>query len=252
MTLPDYEVVTISERPEVIELINSVTSGAWHAFMYEDPMSRQYWGDMLAYFPEFTFALLERDSGAIMAMGNSIPIVWKEPVANLPKRGWDWALEHGCTMAAAGKTPTTLCAIQIAIAADYRGKGVSQRAVSVMRNLAAQNGLDMLVAPVRPNLKAQYPLVPMERYIRWRRPDGLAFDAWLRVHERAGADIIKVAGESMRITGTIAEWEDWAGMVFPESGDYVIPGALNPVSIDLEGNLGTYIEPNVWMRHRLD
>ncbi len=40
-------------------------------------------------------------------------------------------------------------------------------------------------------------------------------------------------------------------MAFPESGGYVVPGALELVSIDREADLGTYVEPNVWMRHRL-
>ena len=34
---------------------------------------------------------------------------------------------------------------------------------------------------------------------------------------------------------------------FPEDGDYVVPGALVPVRC--EGGRGTYLEPNVWMRH---
>lgn len=38
-------------------------------------------------------------------------------------------------------------------------------------------------------------------------------------------------------------------MRFPESGDYVVEGALVPVEIDRERSLGTYVEPNVWMVH---
>jgi hypothetical protein len=55
----------------------------------------------------------------------------------------------------------------------------------------------------------------------------------------------------MVVTGTISEWEDWTDMHFPESGPYVVPGALRPVEMDLERDLGVYIEPNVWMRHPL-
>jgi hypothetical protein len=39
-------------------------------------------------------------------------------------------------------------------------------------------------------------------------------------------------------------------MVFPESGDYVVEGALVPVTIDREGDIGRYADPNLWMRHR--
>lgn len=55
----------------------------------------------------------------------------------------------------------------------------------------------------------------------------------------------------MRIPGRVAEWEGWAQMVFPESGTFVVPGALVPVEIDRERDEGLYVEPNVWMHHRL-
>ena len=38
-------------------------------------------------------------------------------------------------------------------------------------------------------------------------------------------------------------------MAFPESGEYVVPGALEPIRIDRERDLGLYDEPNIWMRH---
>jgi hypothetical protein len=53
----------------------------------------------------------------------------------------------------------------------------------------------------------------------------------------------------MVIEGTIADWEEWAKMRFPESGLYIVPGALNPIVIDVENDRGRYIEPNVWMQH---
>jgi hypothetical protein len=89
----------------------------------------------------------------------------------------------------------------------------------------------------------------MERYIAWRRPDGMLFDPWLRTHERLGADIVKVASESTTVTGTVAEWEEWTEMTFPESGTYVVSGALVPIEIDREQDEGVYVEPNVWMVH---
>ena len=55
----------------------------------------------------------------------------------------------------------------------------------------------------------------------------------------------------MRIPGRVADWESWTGMGFPESGAYVVPGALVPVEIDRERDEGVYVEPNVWMHHRI-
>ena len=53
----------------------------------------------------------------------------------------------------------------------------------------------------------------------------------------------------MSVPGTVAEWEEWAGMAFPETGTYVVPGALAPVEADRERDEGLYVEPNVWMVH---
>ena len=72
------------------------------------------------------------------------------------------------------------------------------------------------------------------------------FAAW-----RLGARIVKVAPRSMLIQGRVAEWESWTGMKFPEGGAYVVPGALAPIKIDRERDCGQYIEPNVWMEHKL-
>ena len=49
----------------------------------------------------------------------------------------------------------------------------------------------------------------------------------------------------------MTEWEVWTKMRFPESGEYVVSGALEPVSIDCEGEDGVYVKPNVWMRHEV-
>jgi hypothetical protein len=121
--------------------------------------------------------------------------------------------------------------------------------LGAMKTVAAGRGLGALIAPVRPTLKDSYPLTPMERYVRWERSDGFPFDPWLRVHRRLGAEYLRVAPRSMVITGTVSEWEEWTGMLFPESDTYVVPGALSPVVMDLERDLGVYEEPNVWMRH---
>jgi hypothetical protein len=52
-------------------------------------------------------------------------------------------------------------------------------------------------------------------------------------------------------TGTVADWEGWTGIKFPETGQYVVPGALQPVEIDRERNVGRYEDPGIWMLHRV-
>ena len=117
--------------------------------------------------------------------------------------------------------------------------------------IARQHGLDALVAPVRPTLKTAYPLAPMERYVHWTRTDGAPIDPWLRTHWRLGAVVVRVIPRALLIAGRVADWEDWTEMSFPDSGPYVVPGALQPVVIDRERDEGRYEDPNVWMLHSL-
>jgi hypothetical protein len=146
--------------------------------------------------------------------------------------------------------PTTLCAVVATIVPQYRGHGIAAVVVGRMTKLAAAHGLDGLIAPVRPTWKERYPLTPIERYIEWRREDGFLYDPWLRTHERLGAEVLAPAPRSMTISGTREEWESWTPLQFPEDGEYVVPGALAPVRF--ENGTGTYVEPNVWMRHPVE
>jgi GNAT superfamily N-acetyltransferase len=208
---------------------------AWPEIVFHDEISNANWGRLYEERPEFQFALVEGDR--VLAEGNSVP------VAGMPA-GWRDALRDGFDQ----PDPDRLCAIAILIDPDAHGRGLSRLMLEHMRGLAAVRGWE-LVAPVRPTLKHRYPLTPMERYMQWRRDDGLLFDPWLRSHERVGAELVGVAPDSLVSEGTVADFEEWCGLAFPESGSYVVEGALVPVEIDLEADLGRYREPNVWMRH---
>lgn len=85
--------------------------------------------------------------------------------------------------------------------------------------------------------------------MRWTRADGAPIDPWIRVHWRLGAEIVRVIPRPLVIVGSVAEWEEWTEMAFPDSGPYVVPGALQPVLIDRERDEGRYEDPNVWMHH---
>ena len=108
-----------------------------------------------------------------------------------------------------------------------------------------------LITPVRPSFKDRYPITPIEQYVTWTRENGEPFDPWLRIHTRRGGQIAKPIPRSMRITGTVAEWEEWTGMKFPGDGRYTFPAGLAPVEIDHEHDRGFYWEPNVWIVHTL-
>ena len=71
----------------------------------------------------------------------------------------------------------------------------------------------------------------------------------MRLHERLGARVGTAVPKSLLITGSVRDWESWTDMVFPESGEYVFPHGLAPLTVDREADVGTYWEPNVWMIH---
>ena len=238
-----FRFFTAAERPELVEerrrQLRDETLPEW---IRHDPIANRHWNSLYSDFAELQFFLLDGES--LIGEGNAIPVHIQD---ELPDEGWDWAIGDGGRDAGANAAS----ALQIQLHVRRRGEGLSRLMLERMRELVRARGLDRLVAPVRPTLKARYPLAPIERYARWRRDDGVLFDPWLRTHERLGAEIVSIAHESMRIPGTVEEWERWAGMAFPESGPYVVPEALVPVEIDRERDVGLYVEPNVWMLHRL-
>jgi hypothetical protein len=204
----------------------------------------EYWPLLLEERPDFQFHVLDGDD--VIARARTLPVRWDGTDDDLPD-GIDGALIRGFDEGGAN----VLCALLIAVPAGQRGSGASRLALAGMVELARRHGLESLIAPVRPSWKDRYPLAPIERYAGWRRDDGFPFDPWLRIHERAGGTILKPEPRSLRITGTVAEWEGWTQLAFPETGEYVFPGGLATVAIDREADVGRYWEPNVWVLHRV-
>ncbi|MGI8614543.1 MAG: N-acetyltransferase [Nocardioidaceae bacterium] len=190
------------------------------------------------------------DDGSVAARAVSIPFnADRTGREALPDTGWDgavqWALEDLLDEVA----PTSACALEIAVADHHRGKGLSAAAIAALRDTAKRQGLRELVAPLRPPDKATEPTVPMSVFMNRTRPDGLPTDRWLRAHVRAGATLVGVAPRSMTVLGSIAEWREWTGLPLEDDGPIHVSGALAPVLINHQLDLGLYVEPNVWVRH---
>jgi hypothetical protein len=234
---------TAAERPDLLEPAWERTRDTLPEYNNHGDVLNAYWGRLTEELPEFQFTLVGDDE-EILARGRSLPVRWDGTVDDLPA-GIDGAIARGFDEGGAN----VLCAMVIMIPRDLQGRGLSAVALGAMAEIARLHGLESLIAPVRPSRKERYPLAPIERYAAWRRADGLLFDPWLRVHERAGAVVLRPEPESLRITGTVAEWRQWVGMPFPEDGAYTFPGGLAPLAV--ESGVGRYWEPNVWMRHEL-
>jgi hypothetical protein len=237
--------LTVAERPDLVEPAWEATRDGLPEYNGHGDVLNRYWGRLTEERSEFQFHLVG-EGDEILARARSIPVSWDGTLDGLP-HGIDGAIARGFDEGGA----SVLCALVIQVPRAVQGRGLSALAVQAMSDIARRHGLEALIAPVRPSWKERYPLVPIERYASWRRGDGLLLDPWMRVHERLGAAVLKPEPHSLRITGTVAEWEEWTGMVFPESGEYWFPRGLATVSIDSDEDRGRYWEPNVLMRHAL-
>jgi GNAT superfamily N-acetyltransferase len=238
---------TFAERPDLAD--RGVPSrDVWPEYTMHGDVLNEYWPALLEELPEYQMVLFDDELDTVVGELHTGPLAWDGEVAHLPD-GVDSALSQVVGRRRSGAPVDTLCALAAEISPAARGRGLAEESLHAMAGLAKTHGLVQLVAPVRPTWKERYPLTPIEEYVTWRRDDGSLLDPWLRVHERVGGRLVRALPRSLLITGTVAEWESWVGMDFPETGEYVFPRGLALLDVDREVDLGTYWEPNVWVVH---
>jgi GNAT superfamily N-acetyltransferase len=232
---------TYAERPDLAARTGEIED-TFAPFLGHGEVVLRHWHRLRHELPELQLVLWDDERDAVVGHGRTIPARASEALPG----GVDDMLE-AWFRGGNRPEPDVLSALVAVVDRRRQGEGLSSVLIRAMVDVARRHGFPALVAPVRPTWKDRYPLIPIERYASWRRDDGLPFDPWLRVHARLGAELLEVCPESMRIEGSVDDWESWTGLVFPDDGDYVVPGALVPVRV--AGGHGVYVEPNVWMRH---
>jgi len=236
------EIVRYADRPDLREIrFATFSARTFPVFLHHNQTGTRYWGRLVDEHPDFQLVLLDGDEP--VAELHSLPLAWDGTLEDLPP-GWDDVFERSFETA---RPHDSLSALAISVLPERQGEGLSARMIQEMRESARRRGLRDLIAPVRPTLKDRYPLIPIERYLEWRRDDGSHFDPWIRVHERVGGTILAPAPASMRIEAPAADWEEWTQMRFPGDGDYVVPGMLAPLVV--RAGIGVHVEPNIWLRH---
>jgi hypothetical protein len=245
-----HRIVGYLERPELDDRWEETVAPAWPEFLLHTAEINLRWSYLFEHAGGFQFYVVDEDTDEVLGVANTVPFAWDGDAETLPE-SIAGVLQRAKDERDAGVAPNTLCALQAIVTLGNRGRGLAGVILDAMRALGAEHGLGDLVAPVRPSWKARYPLQDFDRYVHWTREDGLPFDPWIRVHARAGGESVRTAPACQVVDGTVAEWESWTDMVFPDSGSYVIPEALAPLSIDVRADHGRVTEPNRWIRHRL-
>ncbi|MDQ0416185.1 amino acid adenylation domain-containing protein [Croceifilum oryzae] len=238
---------TLSQIPSVKSRMDELHLSAWPAYFAGEEVQREYWPKLFHQFSEYQFTLIDQ-AGHVVAAGNTVPIFWNGTNDDLPQ-GWDAGLVKGFTDAEADVEPNTLLVLAGVVDEVYQGKGLAAMLVKAFKQLALGHGLERLIVPVRPTGKHAYPDLSFTEYSELRREDGLPIDNWLRTHERMGGKILQVATHSQYVKASVADWQQWTGTHFTQSGAYSVPDALQKVEVNLEQDVGEYWDPSVWMEH---
>ena len=250
-------VATLAEQPELrAQVFSAEFAAAVPEFLRHDPAAALYYADRaLDRYLDFALAAVDRDQpDRVIARAFSVPFAYRDgtPGRNeLPDGGWDAVIRWADADWRAGRRATVVSALEIMVLPPYRGRGVAALMLSELLTNTWMRGFGDLYAPLRPTDKHREPDVPFADYVARTRSDGLPHDAWVRAHVRVGGRVVKVAPCSMMIGGTVAEWRRWTGLDLAHSGETVVSGALSPVHVSLEQDHAVYVEPNLWVHHRV-
>ncbi|MFF3755433.1 N-acetyltransferase [Streptomyces sp. NPDC002018] len=239
-------VASLAERPDLETALLTMDS-SWPGYIRPDP-TLVHW--VFERHADHQLVVFD-DHDVVVARAASAPVAWDGAPESLPDTGWDEMLRQCMDDTYSGRRLNTLCALEINVLPDSRARNLSAHTLRALADHGRRLGYGDMVGPVRPTRKHAEPHLTMDAYAARTRADGLPEDPWLRVHVRAGGEVLKVCPASMTISGSLAQWRGWTGLPFDTSGPVDVPGALAPVVVNVEHDHAVYVEPNVWVRHRL-
>ena len=240
-----YSIKTLDKCSEAASEINLLSKECWPDFLLHGCVPG--WRSLFEIFSDFQILFFDQGD-ELIAVGQTIPLTWNESEDDLPEN-LGAIIERAVYNKTHGIVCNALSALAAMVRPEHRGQGLSRKIIEAMIGLGSEHECRHLLAPLRPPMKSLYPLTPFEHFIKWKRDDGRPFDPWIGVHTGMGAKMLKIMEVSLQIKASVAEWEEWTQMKFPESGRYIVKGAFQPVEINKEENRGFYEEPNIWVCH---
>ncbi len=193
--------------------------------------------EFMRRFP--VWGIRRSESGELVAYMNAVQLSVDLSADDLPDSGWRFAIQS----AGSKQKPNCLCLLVANVDPNARGLGLSQLLINRAKQATLDLGFDTMIAPVRPTLKHNSPLISMKEYISKQT------DPWINMHCKSGGRIANICSESVLIKASLPKWREWTGLPLLTAGEKLLPGGLAPLRVDIEKNIGTYCEPNVWIRY---
>lgn len=248
----EVEVHNLKDKPELIDQFQKLIDSSWPQIALLDDQGMKYWFPVLEKFPECQFGLFLDEE--LVAVGNCAPVSYlsesvvgeTEPFADLPDTGWSWAIRSAIE---SDLEPNVLCALSATVNPNFRRRGLARKVLEHFKKIAADRSFQYLIAPVRPSLKHLYPLIPIADYVQWSHPGRPCFDPWIATHLGLGGRLVKTISAAMTVTRRVSDFAQMFSLTFASKGEYLLPGALCPMTVDPELELARYKEPGVWLVH---
>lgn len=223
-------------------------SKAFPSVISESAVIKTNWPLLEKYFPEYQFFLISNE-GDLIGFMNTVPFHFNKSEAELPEDGWDWMLSNGIEVFQNKQLPNFLGGLQVIVRSKYQNLGYSKIILKHAKQFLKTSALTKLLIPIRPTKKHEFPKMSMFDYLDLKQQNEV-YDPWIRTNLKSGAQIIKICEKSMTIKGDVEFWENLFNKRIETSGNYLLQGALSPISINVDKNFGQYIEPNIWIKYK--
>lgn len=248
MKVDEYTYLKLGDlNQDKLRYYNQAVAAAFPPIIQNSPIILNHWAKVEAYFPDLQLFIYNQ-SDELIAFGNTVAFHWEQAFDELPNEGWDWMVKKAVADHENGLKPNCLGGLQIIVPQPHLRKGNSKLVLKALKKMRKEMGLEKFIIPIRPTWKWKFPEMSMRQYSQYTVGDKI-YDPWIRTHLNAGAEVIKICENSMRISGDVPFWEKMTNSKIERSGDYLVPGALSKARIDVTKNFGEYREANIWIKY---